>query len=128
MILVPYFVDKRNPNWITLGVFLCEGGRSAWGIDAENDSDITAMLLDNGFPVIKFDRRLPGTVFAQIDYDRIKMEHFYLWDEIDPKKSENDVWRFFKIPRSLWSCPIFRDHFHKSVDMIGDVNKVLDLV
>lgn len=109
--LVPYFKDVSNPNWIHLGVFLCEGGRSVWSLDvSDSDSDIQAMLLDNGFPVLNL-RRVGSTVYAEIDRGAIKMTDFYEWTDVDPMKSTSDVWRILTIPVALWSCPVFKEHF-----------------
>jgi hypothetical protein len=114
MILIPYFSHLKTPDWLSIGVFLCEGGRTMWSVDdTDTDAEITEMLLENGFPVEKIEH-MDGVIYARIDYGRIKMAHFYQWHEIDPTTSENDVWRSFSIPRTLWSCPVFKDHFWKT--------------
>lgn len=117
MLVVPYFVDTTDANWIKLGIFLCEGGRSIWSTDnTDTDAQIKKMLKDNGFPVQSL-RRAGGTVYANIDHTRIILKNFYMWTEVDPKTSENDVWRFFQIPVGLWSCPVFKEHFWKSTTL-----------
>ena len=104
-------------NWIRLGLFLCTGGRSAWSIDdTDTDVQITEMLLENGFPVTKLHRTKTIT-YAEIDYSRLNMKNFYTWDEIQPRTSEEDVWRILKIPVALWSCPVFKEHFWKSASL-----------
>lgn len=120
MILVPYFWDTTNPDWSTLGLFLCSGGRAVWSLDdTDTDAEIRAMLAENGFPVARLHRQ-SGTVHAEIDRSRLKMSHFYQWSEIDYKTSEEDVWRIFKIPCALWSCPVFKEKFWKSAALPFD--------
>ena len=117
MILVPYFSDTQKPNWMRIGIFLCEGGRSTWYIeDSDKDKEIKKMLLTNGFPVEKLER-VNGTVYAKIAHSGLKMGDFYMWNEVDPKTSENDVWRIFNIPTALWSCPVFKEQFWKSTNL-----------
>ena len=114
MRLVPYFCNTSDPNWITLGVFLSEGGRSCWTIEDSNTlAKIRALLKDNGFPVVNIDKK-SDAVYAKIDETSIKMADFYMWTEIDPKTSENDVWRTLSIPVALWSCPVFKEQFWRS--------------
>ena len=50
MILVPYFC-KTTPNWTTLGLLLCSGGREMWSIN-DKDKAIIKMLNENGIPVL----------------------------------------------------------------------------
>ena len=124
MILVPYFWDTTNPNWTTLGVFLSSGGREAWELDgSETDSEIMAQLLENGFPVTHLSRT-GNTVCAHVDLARLKMDHFYHWSEINHTSSKEDVWRTFKIPNALWTCPVFKEHFWKSAALPFDATLV----
>jgi len=117
--LVPYFKDvSSNPNWINLGIFLCEGGRSLWSLEeSDTDADIKSMLKDNEFPVLNL-RHLGNIIYAEIDMSAIKMSDFYQWtDLINPKTSESDVWRTLPIPKALWSCPVFKEHFWDSANL-----------
>lgn len=116
MFLVPYFKDTTNPNWLQLGVFLCEGGRSVWFSEATSESEIRELLDENGFPLLTLITR-NDTIFAEIDLTRMNMANFYLWSEIDPKTSDRDVWRLLQIPVALWSCPVFKQHFWKQSKM-----------
>lgn len=112
MLLIPFFWDKSK-EWMRLGVFLCTGGREFWSVDdGDTDADIKEMLKDNGFPVISLNHK-DGAVFAEID-PSIDLKNFYLWSEVDPKTSENDLWRIYNIPRALWPCKVFRDSFWKT--------------
>lgn len=96
-----------------MGVFLCTGGREFWSVDdGDTDADIKEMLKDNGFPVRSLNHK-DGAVFAEID-PSIDLKNFYLWSEVDPKTSENDLWRIYNIPRALWPCKVFRDSFWKT--------------
>jgi hypothetical protein len=108
MILVPYICNTANPNWIQLGIFLRTGGRELWSVD--NPDEIAEILSQNGFPVEVTVRGYDIT-YAKVRQDEIRMSDFYTWDEIDPSVSEQDVWRFFKIPRALWECDVFREHY-----------------
>ena len=113
MRLVPYF-HTTDLNWITLGIFLSEGGRSTWEIEnTDTETDIRALLKDNGFPILNIDKKAEA-VYAKIDETSIKMDDFYLWTEINPKTSENDVWRTLSIPVALWTCPVFKEQFWRS--------------
>lgn len=108
MILVPYICNTTNPNWIQLGIFLRTGGREMWSVD--NPDEISDILRQNGFPV-EITVRGSDITYAKVREDEIRMSDFYTWDEIDPSVSEQDVWRFFKIPRALWACDVFREHY-----------------
>ena len=108
MILVPYICNTTNPNWIQLAIFLRTGGREMWSVD--NPDEIAEILSQNGFPV-EITVRGSDITYAKVRQDEIHMPDFYTWDEIDPSVSEQDVWRFFKIPRSLWTCDVFRQHY-----------------
>ena len=112
MILIPFFKDTQNPNWLKMGVFLCSGGREFWTVDG-TDSEISEMLLENGFPVLKIERS-GDTVYAEIDASRLKLQNFYLWSEVDHTTATEDVWRIYTIPTSLWTCSIFKEHFWKT--------------
>jgi hypothetical protein len=112
MILVPYFIDRVNPNWLKLNIFLRSGGRETWSEDG-TDKAIQKMLKENGFPVLNI-KREQGVIYAQIDNSKLLMDDFYKWDEIDPKVSEEDVWRTFLIPSTLWTCPVFKENFWKT--------------
>ena len=109
--LIPYFKNESS-NWIHLNLFLCEGGRSVWSLEEsqKSDSDIKAMLAENGFPVLSL--RCNGSiVYAEIDRESLKLSDFYQWAEVDPSLSTSDVWRTLSIPKALWSCPVFKEHF-----------------
>lgn len=108
MILVPYICNTTNPNWIQLGIFLRTGGREMWSVD--NPDEISDILRQNGFPVESLVKD-SNLAYAKVREDEIHMPDFYTWDEIDPSVSEQDVWRFFKIPRALWACDVFREHY-----------------
>jgi len=114
MILIPFFWDTTNKDWARFGIFLCSGGREVWSVDdSDTESEIRSMLLENGFPVLEF-TKTDGVMYARIDHIRLKLSHFYLWDQVNPKKSEEDVWRIIKIPRALWSCDVFKEQFWKT--------------
>jgi len=114
MILIPFFWNTTDVNWIEFGVFLCSAGRQFWSVDdADTDAQIQEMLEENGFPVVEI-RRTPAGIFTEINREAIKMANFYLWTEVDPKTSDLDVWRVYKIPAALWSCPVFKEHWWKS--------------
>jgi len=115
MILIPYYIDTTNPNITVLNVFLCSGGHSLWPVEG-TDKKIIKTLEENGFPV-KSLKKESGIIYALIDHIRLKKDDFYTWDEIDPKTSEEDVWRKFLIPTTLWPCPVFKEHFVKSVNL-----------
>ena len=116
MILAPYFWNIADPNWFKLGIFLCAGGRELWNIgDKDTDKQILKMLKENGFPVLDL-KRHTGLILASID-PKSNLSEFYMWDEIDPRNSSEDVWRTFMIPTALWTCPVFREHFWKSSDL-----------
>lgn len=122
MILVPFFWDSEGTkDWINFGVFLCSGGRQYWSVDEGTTSeDIEAMLNENGFPVANISVK-GDMVFAEIDRTKVCMEDFYLWSEIDPKTSEEDVWRIYKIPAALWSCPIYKQFFWKTSGILDSI-------
>lgn len=114
MILIPFFWDTSDLNWIQFGVFLCSGGRQFWSVDdTDTDDQIREMLQENGFPTLEI-KRTPDSIFAEIDRETIQISNFYLWSEINPKTSEEDVWRLYKIPKALWSCPIFKEHWWRT--------------
>jgi hypothetical protein len=116
MLLIPYFKDITNPNWLQLSLFLCEGGNSIWSIpDDMTDKEIKELLKDNGFPVVKLEHH-DSTIYALIDRSKLSMSDFYQWDEINPNavSESKDVWRSLQIPLALLSCPVFKEHFWKS--------------
>ena len=116
MLLIPYFLNTSNPNWITLSLFLCEGGRSIWCLSEDTtDTEIEEMLKDNGFPLVNLDRH-DSTVYAAIDRSKLLMSDFYQWDEMNPNDTK-DIWRSLQIPLALWSCPVFKEHFWKSASL-----------
>jgi len=119
MLLIPFFWDTDDKKgWIKFGVFLCSAGREIWSVDdASKDSDIKSMLEENGFPVIKI-TRMPSATFVHIDHSKLKLSDFYLWSEVDPDKSEEDVWRIYAIPQALWNCEVFKEHFWKTSDIL----------
>lgn len=126
MILIPYFWDTSSPNWLKLGIFLCSGGRQMWSVDhKDTDKQIRKLLKDNDFPVVSLEKR-QDAIYARIDPKTLKLEEFYMWDEIDPKRSEEDVWRIFQIPKALWTCPVFKEHFAKSANLPIDLSALKD--
>lgn len=116
MILVPYVWDTRHPDWITFGLFLMDMCSARWSLDeGETTAEVEAMLLENGFPVVRLETK-GEIVFAEIDASRLKLEHFYIWNELspsDPENSEKDCWRLFKLPKVLWNCNVFQESFWK---------------
>jgi hypothetical protein len=123
MILIPFFWDTRDPNWIQFGAFLCSAGRQYWSV--EDSSGVEAMLSENGFPVTQV-TTVDDTIFAEIDYETLNLDDFYLWSEVDNKTSDQDVWRLYKIPASLWSCPVFKEHFWKTSGLLDSISNVLE--
>ena len=123
MILIPFFWDTRDPNWIQFGAFLCSAGRQYWSV--EDNSGVEAMLSENGFPVTQV-TTVDDTIFAEIDYETLNLDDFYLWSEVDNKTSDQDVWRLYKIPASLWSCPVFKEHFWKTSGLLDSISNVLE--
>ena len=123
MILIPFFWDTRNPDWIQVGAFLCSGGRQYWSVD--DSSGVEAMLSENGFPVCQI-TEVDDIIFAEIDYEKINLDDFYLWSDIDPKTSDQDVWRLYRIPVSLWSCPDFKEHFWKTSGLLDSISRALE--
>jgi hypothetical protein len=115
MIVVPYFVDTSNDEWHKLHIFLRSGGRELWSAEG-TDKAIQKMLNDNGFPVVKC-KKEQGVIYAQIDNSKLQMNDFYTWDEIDPEVSDEDVWRTFLVPNSLWTCPVFKEFFWKTTGL-----------
>jgi hypothetical protein len=121
MKLIPYFINTEGSEWIKLSVFLRSGGREIWELDdGDKDKTIKKMLEENGFPVLDM-KREPGHIFASINSKAIKMGEFYSWAEVDPATSDEDIWRDFLIPRSLWSCSVFRDHYCKSSGLSTEI-------
>jgi hypothetical protein len=112
MILIPYFWDTSNPNWIRFGIFLCSGGRSLWEVE---QSEIEEILEENGFPLLSMNT-IDKTIYAKID-PTINISNFYMWDDVNYKTTDLDVWRITKIPVALWSCEIFKQYFWKSVNL-----------
>jgi hypothetical protein len=115
MIVVPYFVDTSNDEWHKLHIFLRSGGRELWSAEG-TDKAIQKMLNDNGFPVVKC-KKEQGVIYAQIDNSKLQMNDFYTWDEVDPGVSDEDVWRTFLVPSSLWTCPVFKEFFWKTTGL-----------
>jgi hypothetical protein len=117
MYLIPYVWDTRSPDWYKLAFFLLEGGRSLWLVDeTASDAELEAMLLENGFPVVRFTRDSGDRIFAEIDPTRLNLAAFYRWNEVDPATAQEDVWREFEIPRQFWNCPIYQLHFWKGLE------------
>ena len=116
MILLPYFIDTSNPNWIKLNLFLSEGGKAFWHTD-DTEKQIKKMLKENGFPLISL-KVEQGVMYANIDSTKLNISDFYQWSEVeDPINSEDDVWRTFLIPSALWSCPVFKQEFWASTGL-----------
>jgi len=126
MILAPYFCDTSNPEWLKLGIFLCSGGHQMWNVDdKDKDKEILKMLKENGFPVLGM-KKHTGLILALID-PKVNLSEFYMWDEIDPVNSQEDVWRIFTIPVALWTCPVFKEHFWKSTGLPPMIFNALNL-
>ena len=127
MILIPFFWDcNGTKDWINFGVFLCSGGRQYWSVDdGTSNESITEMLNENGFAVTDISVK-DDIVFAEIDRTKIRMDDFYLWSEIDPKTSDQDVWRVYKIPAALWSCPVYKHHFWKTSNLLDSIARSVD--
>jgi len=113
MLLIPYFWNTSNPNWTSLGLFLCSGGNAAWSVDAtDTDEQIKVMLSENGFPVAALTRSADSNVvYSQIDPSKLNLSDFYLWSDLDGHMTDTDVWRILQIPNALQSCPVFAEHF-----------------
>ena len=127
MILIPYFWNTTNQDWIQFGVFLCEGGRSLWSVEDKATLAATKkMLKENGFPLLSL-TKTDGVLYAEIDYTKMNMNDFYLWSEV-PLGSEQDVWRVLPIPKALWSCNVFKQHFFKESNLPDCVLKVIPAV
>ena len=110
MILLPYFIDTSNPNWLKLTLFLSDGGKGFWHTD-DTEKQVKKMLKDNGFPLLSL-KTDQGVIYANIDSTKLNMSEFYQWSELeDPTRSEEDVWRTLLIPIALWSCPVFKEQF-----------------
>lgn len=113
MILLPYFIDASNPNWLKLNLFVSDGGKSFWHTD-DTEKQVKKMLKENGFPLLSL-KTEQGIMYANIDNTKLNMSEFYQWSELeDPQASEDDVWRTFLIPTALWSCAIFKQEFWAS--------------
>jgi len=119
MLLIPFFWDLNNKKgWIKFGAFLCSAGREIWSVDdMSTDADIKSLLEGNGFPVLKI-TRMPSATFVHVDHNNLKLSDFYLWSEVDPDKSQEDVWRIYNIPQALWSCAVFKEQFWKTSDIL----------
>jgi len=127
MLLIPVFCSVGK-DWMRLGLFLTNGGRSIWEIGAEaTDKDIIDSLSKNDIPVLSL-TRLSDVIYAKIDKKRLNLNDFYTWDEIDPKTSTLDVWRIISIPRGLWSCKIFREELWKNMGAIESRREGLELL
>lgn len=109
MLLVPFFVERDNENWLTLGIFLSSGGREIWSVDG-SDKQILEILKENGFPVLGVEKQ-SDALYVNINRAKLEIDTFYTWNEVDPDKSQEDLWRTFKVPIALWSCEIFKEQF-----------------
>jgi hypothetical protein len=110
MILLPYFIDASNPNWLKLNLFLSDGGKAFWHT-GDTEKQVKKMLKDNGFPLLSL-KTEQGVMYANIDRTKLNISEFYQWSELeDYVKAEDDVWRTFLIPTALWSCPVFKQEF-----------------
>ena len=124
MILIPYFW-KHTDNWIQFGVFLRDGGQSLWSVgDKESLKSIKQMLKENDMPTLSLSKS-NGVLHAEIDANILDLTQFYLWDEVS-LGSENDVWRILKIPRSLWSCPVFKNQYCKDTNLPECILSILN--
>jgi len=113
MILLPYFIDASNPNWLKINLFLSDGGKAFWHTD-DTEKQVKKMLKDNGFPLLSL-KTEQGIMYANIDSTKLNISEFYQWSELeDPQNSAEDVWRTFLIPIALWSCPVFKGEFWAS--------------
>ena len=116
MILLPYFIDTSNSNWIKLNLFLSDGGKTLWYTD-DTDKEVKKMLKDNGFPLLSL-KKEQCVIYANIDSTKLKHDDFYQWSELtDHSKSEDDLWRTCLIPIALWSCPVFKQEFWASTGL-----------
>ena len=113
MILLPYFIDASNPNWLKLNLFLSDGGKGFWHTD-DTEKQVKKVLKENGFPLISL-KVEQGVMYANIDNTKLNISEFYHWSELaDPDTSEDDIWRTFIIPTAVWSCPVFKQEFWAS--------------
>lgn len=125
MLLIPVFW-KKSDTWLELGIFLSNGGKSIWEIDdSSTDSDIKTLLEGNDMPLISITRHA-NTAYAKIDIDRLHLNEFYTWNEIDPKTSTLDVWRILQIPRGLWSCGVFREELWNKIELLKSNHEPID--
>jgi len=126
MILLPYFIDASNPNWLTLNLFLSDGGKTFWHTD-DTEKQVKKMLKDNGFPLLSL-KTEQGIMYANIDSTKLNISDFYQWSELaDPQISQEDVWRTFLIPKALWSCPVFKQGFWESTGLPSVITNSISL-
>lgn len=117
MILIPYFLDMTNPNWSKFSVFLCDGGRTLWGIeDNMTPAKVKKLLKEYGFPLVDV-KKIDGVMYANVDHSKLDMKEFYTWAEVNPETSDKEVWRTLLVPTALWSCPVFKEHYCKSAGL-----------
>jgi hypothetical protein len=125
MLLIPVFW-KTTDTWLRLGIFFCDGGRSIWEVDdSSTDSDIKTLLEDNNMPLISITKHA-NTAYAKIDIDRLNLNEFYTWDEVNQKTSTLDVWRILQIPRGLWSCRVFREELWNKIELLKSKHEPID--
>lgn len=111
MLVIPLFWNPLNKQF---GIFLSEGGRSVWSVDdSVSNIELIDMLKENGFP-IKYIKYMNGNAYILINYNELKLDDFYLWSDIDPLKSDKDVWRIFSIPDELLNSEKFKTLLHKN--------------
>ena len=91
-----------------LGLFLSKGGSALWTID--DNEDIHTVLLANGFPSVRTSVSDDGIFYAEINYDALDLDGFYLTTDADV--SDKDVWQIINVPMFILELPEFLNIFH----------------